>query len=74
MLKKAMNVLIFDTYISYIYSFCASSLYLFVKQMCQIGNMEGFVLVDNYMCVVAQGGSGDTRSWRNVALVAMEDL
>ena len=30
--------------------------------------------MDNYTRVVAQGGSGDTRSWLNVALVAMEDL
>ena len=53
MLKKAMHVLIFVIFIPYIYSFCDSSLYLFVKQMCQIGNTEGFVLVENYTCVVA---------------------
>ena len=48
--------------------------YLFVKQMCQIGNMERFVFVDNYKCAAAQGGGGDTGSWCSVELVAMEDV
>ena len=34
--------------ISSISYFGASSPYLFVKHMYQIGNMEGFVLVENY--------------------------
>ena len=37
-------------HISSISSFGASSSYLFVKQMCQIGNMKGFFLVENYTC------------------------
>ena len=53
MLPNTMNDLIFVIYTSYIYSLCYSSPYLLVKQMCQIGNMEGFVLVENYMCAVA---------------------
>ena len=42
--------------------------------MCQIGDMEGFVIVENYTCGVVYGGSGDTGCWHNVAVVAMEDL
>ena len=50
---KVGNGLMFKTAanpISSIFSFGSYSPYLFVKQMCQIGNMEGFVLVENYMC------------------------
>ena len=36
-----------------IYYFDDSSPYIFVKQMCQIGNTEGFFLVDNYMCAAS---------------------
>ena len=43
-------------HISSISSFGASFPYLFVKQMCQIGNMEGFNRVGNYTCVAEYGG------------------